>query len=333
MPSRKARPVLYPWSTESSEGKEMMEGMRMNTIRSAVIGLMVVLVVMLVPSLGESFLDAGTGARTVGMGGGVVAMVRDADAVFVNPSGLAQLGGKEVMYTNCSLLYTGVEGDDLGQHVVSYGMEVGGIGLGVGYQRIGSEVFGENGMTVGVGLGLLEGLQVGVSGTYYFWSAELPAGDPLEGKGSGLGVGVGVLWEGPGGVVVGGYVRDVNRPKISEGEVVGDADAGKLPMGVHVGVSCELSGGVLGAELVMEDVGGEGDVGKRVLFGGEWDVVEGLVLRGGGSKIFEEGMSGGGNVGVGYRLGNGISFDYSYNIPFDMVETQGSHRFSLGYAF
>jgi len=26
-------------------------------------------------------------------------------------------------------------------------------------------------------------------------------------------------------------------------------------------------------------------------------------------------------------------FDYSYSIPFDMIETQGSHRFSLGYVF
>ena len=305
----------------------------MNTIRFVVIGLMVMLVSMLVPSLGEGFLDAGTGARTVGMGGGIVSMVGDADAVFVNPSGLVSLDGREIIYTNCSLLYTGIEGDDLGQHVVSYGMRMGGIGVGLGYQRIGSDVFGENGLTLGVGMGLGETLQLGLSGTYYFWSAELPADDPLEGKGSGLGIGVGAMWESPFGVVLGGYVGDVNRPKISEGEVVGEEDAGKLPMEVHVGMSYALSGGVLGVELLLEDVGGEGEVGKRMLVGGEWDVVEGLVLRGGGSKIFEEGMSGGGNVGVGYRLGNGVSFDYSYSIPFDMLETQGSHRFSLGYAF
>ena len=291
-----------------------------------------VLAGMLMPCIGEGFLDAGTGARTVGMGGGIVAMVRDADAVFVNPSGLSGLGGNEVIYTNCSLLYTGLEGDNLGQHVVSVGMRMGGLGVGLGYQRIGSEVFGENGLTVGLGVGLGESLELGVSGTYYFWSAELPAGDPLDGSGSGLGIGVGMLWESPVGLVLGGYVSDLNQPKISEGDVVGDADAGKLPMDAHVGVSYGLEGGVLGMEVVLEDLSGD-EMSKRLLFGGEWDLLEGLVLRGGGSKILEEGMSGGGNVGVGYQLGNSLRFDYSYSIPFDMIETQGSHRFSLGYAF
>ena len=59
------------------------------------------------------------------MGNSFVAVADNADAVFANPAGLGQVSQRQVSYTNVSLLYAGIEGDDLGQHVVSYAQPLG----------------------------------------------------------------------------------------------------------------------------------------------------------------------------------------------------------------
>ena len=56
------------------------------------------------------------------------------------------------------------------------------------------------------------------------------------------------------------------------------------------------------------------------------------MLRAGGSKMFEEDMTGDLNAGLGYRW-NQLLFDYGYHIPLDLTETNGAHRFSFAYEF
>ena len=62
--------------------------------------------------------NVGSGARAQGLGNSFVAVADNSDAVFANPAGLGQVSSRQVAYTNVSLLYAGIEGDDLGQHVV-----------------------------------------------------------------------------------------------------------------------------------------------------------------------------------------------------------------------
>ena len=72
---------------------------------------------------------------------------------------------------------------------------------------------------------------------------------------------------------------------------------------------------------------------SKLVIGGETRVVEKLLLRAGGSRIFEEDASGDVMAGLGYRWGNNMILDYSYHIPLDLTETNGAHRFSFGYEF
>ena len=75
------------------------------------------------------------------------------------------------------------------------------------------------------------------------------------------------------------------------------------------------------------------EVDHRLVVGGETRLVEGLMLRAGGSRMFEEDATGDLNAGLGYRWGKQLLFDYSYHIPLDLTETDGAHRFSFGYEF
>ena len=115
--------------------------------------------------------NVGSGARAQGLGNSFVAVADNADAVFANPAGLGQVAQRQVAYTNVSLLYAGIEGDDLGQHVVSYAQPLGDkLGLGLGYERIGSSLMSENGAFVSLSYQVQRRLQVGVSAKYLFWS-------------------------------------------------------------------------------------------------------------------------------------------------------------------
>jgi hypothetical protein len=111
--------------------------------------------------------------------------------------------------------------------------------------------------------------------------------------------------------------------------------AGKLPFDLHAGVSYPFAKSMLTAEVVVDDLGGEQET--RLVIGGEAELAQGLSLRAGGSQFLSENAVGDrpavqGNVGIGY-LAKGARFDYSYNIPLELTETNGTHRFSLGYQF
>jgi hypothetical protein len=286
--------------------------------------------------------NVGAGARSAALGNSFVAVADDADAVFFNPAGVSRLGAREVAYTNVSLFFGGIEGDDLGQHVVSYVQPLGSrLGVGVGYERIGSDLMSENGALLSVGYAVSRSLSLGVNAKYLFWSVgDIPndpvtgAADPLSNESAGaVGVDVGVLWETPvPGAQVGVLVKNVNEPNVAKESVPGDSDAGALPMDVAVGVSYRLAGlSLVTVEWQGRDVTGD-EMDSRLVVGGETQLVEGLLVRAGGSKLFQEDATGDLNAGLGYSW-NAVQFDYGYHIPLDLTETDGAHRFSFAYRF
>ena len=284
--------------------------------------------------------NVGSGARAQGLGNSFVAVADNADAVFANPAGLGQVSQRQVAYTNVSLLYAGIEGDDLGQHVVSYAQPLGDkMGLGLGYERIGSSLMSENGAFVSLSYQVERRLQVGLSAKYLFWSVgSIPdddgRADPLSNQSAGnVGVDLGLLWQSPvQGAQVGVLLKNINQPNVAYGEVAGDPDAGALPMDVHVGVGYRLSSqSLVSVQYIRRDLTGEGS-DHGLVVGGETQLVEGLLLRAGGRRLLEEDAGGGLNAGLGYQW-NQLVFDYAYDIGLDLTETNGAHRFSFAYEF
>ena len=284
--------------------------------------------------------NVGSGARAQGLGNSFVAVADNADAVFANPAGLGQVSQRQVAYTNVSLLYAGIEGDDLGQHVVSYAQPLGDkMGLGLGYERIGSSLMSENGAFVSLSYQVERRLQVGLSAKYLFWSVgSIPddegRADPLSNQSAGnVGLDLGLLWQSPvQGAQVGLLLKNINQPNVAYGEVAGDPDAGALPMDVHVGVGYRLSSqSLISVQYVRRDLTGEGS-DQGLVVGGETQLVEGLLLRAGGRRLLSEDAGGGLNAGLGYQW-NQLVFDYAYDIGLDLTETNGAHRFSFAYEF
>ena len=286
--------------------------------------------------------NVGAGARSAALGNSFVAVADDGDAVFYNPAGVAQLEARQLMYTNVSLFFGGIEGDDLGQHVVSYAHPLGSrLGVGLGYERIGSQLMSENGAFLSLGYRPTAGLSVGVNAKYLFWSVgDIPddpvtgQADPLSNKSAGaIGLDVGVLWKTPfWGVQMGAMLKNVNEPNVARDSVPGESDAGALPMDASVGLAYRIGGvSLVSIEWVGRDLTGD-DMDSRLVVGGETELVQGLQLRAGGSKLFQEDAAGDLNAGLGYSWRD-VHFDYGYHIPLDLTETNGAHRFSFAYRF
>ena len=280
--------------------------------------------------------NIGAGARSSALGNSFVALADNGDAVFANPAGVAQLQHREVAYTNVSLLFEGIDGDDLGQHVASYVQPLGSsLGLGIGFERIGSDLLSENGGFLSLGYKLSSTLMVGVTGKYLFWKvSDIPddpvnGPDPLSNESNGaIGLDLGLLWKSPI-AQIGVLLKNANEPNLAFTSGLGDA--GALPMDLHVGVSLPMAEtSMVTVQWVVRDLTDETD--SRVVVGGETRLAEGLMLRAGGSKLFQDDASGDLNAGLGYKR-NTLLFDYGYHIPLDLTETNGAHRFSIGYVF
>ena len=284
--------------------------------------------------------SVGAGARAQALGNSYVAIADDADAIFENPAGLGQLDNKSVAYTNVSLFFGGIEGDNLGQHVLSYAQPLGSkLGLGLGYERIGAELMSENGAFLSLSYKLSKAFHFGLSAKYLFWSVgDIPPdngrNDPLSNTTAGnVGVDLGLMWQTPfKGANFGLLLKNLNQPDVSSGAVAGDADAGKLPMDIHLGLAYQLNAqSLVSVQFVRSDLSGDSS-DNRLLVGGETQLAGNLLLRAGGSKIFEEDATGDLNAGLGYQWDK-LLFDYAYHIPLDLMETNGAHRFSFAYDF
>ncbi|SVD54397.1 uncharacterized protein METZ01_LOCUS407251 [marine metagenome] len=268
------------------------------------------------------------------MGNAFVAVADNGDAVFANPAGLATAKGRQLAYTNVSLLFSGIDGDNLGQHIASFIQPLGSkLSVGLGYERIGSDLMSENGAFLSLGYKLSSKFQLGLSGKYLFWSVDdFDSNDPLSGQSKGtVGVDLGLLWTTPvQGARLGVMLKNLNQPNAAA-DVAGSipSDAGQLPMDLGVGISYTVDNSLIAVQWTTRDLTGD-EAENRLVVGGETKLVEGLLLRAGGSRIFEDDASGDLNAGLGYRW-NKLLFDYGYHIPLDLTETNGSHRFSLAW--
>lgn len=309
--------------------------MRPNLKRSLVIGIGLICLTTFRAEAIVNIQNLGASARSTALGNAFVAVADNGDAVFANPAGLATVNDRQLGYTNVSLLFSGIDGDNLGQHVASFTQPLGEkMALGVGYERIGSDMMSENGAFVSLAYSITSDLQLGVTTKYLFWSVEdFDSNDPVSGESAGsIGVDVGALWQTPmQNARLGLMVKNVLQPNAicdcAQGAPALESGAGDIPMDLAVGASYQLENSLVSVQWSIRDLTGDSSE-SRLVVGGETKLVEGLMLRGGGSRIFEEDASGDLNAGLGYRW-NQLLFDYGYHIPLDLTETNGSHRFSL----
>ena len=276
--------------------------------------------------------NTGASARSVGLGNTFVAIADDPAAIFANPAGLRQMKNSQIAYTNVSLLYSGVDGGNLGQHIISLVKPMGGrLGLGLALERIGFEDASENGAFVSLRIKFSKNLSLGVNAKYLFWSANLPAGDPADDSGGSIGLDLGALWKTPfREATLGVMIKNLNKPNVAGGTVLNESDAGKLPMDLHLGLSRKAGPkSLVSVEWVARDFTGDNSVNK-LLVGGETKLSEVFMLRGGGSRFFEDGVDGDLNAGIGWKR-NKTRVDYAYHIPLDLVDAGGEHRFTFTY--
>lgn len=299
---------------------------------------------VLIGGKSEGFLDGGIGARSTGLGEAFVSVADDPDAVFANPAGLAQIAKKEVVYTNVSLFLTGIEGDNLNQNLIAVALPLSSsLSLGLGYQRIGSDLLNENGAAASLSFKASSQLNLGATANILWWKVgEIGGGDPLSNASKiSVGADAGALYTSPYKARLGVFLKNINQPSMAKSAVLDSAgnevsDAGKLPFDLHVGVSYPFAKSMVSAELAVDDLSGGKD--KRLLVGGETELAAGLSVRAGGGKFLSKDAAGErpltqGTLGIGYLARQGLKFDYSYNIPLELTETNGTHRFSLGYQF
>jgi hypothetical protein len=282
-----------------------------------------------------AFENIGIGARPTSMGGSFVAVADDANAIFLNPSGLARLSRPELtsMYAK---LFPNI-GDNLAQGLFGYVQPLGTLGtLGLGWQSLMSDVWDENTVTLSYARKLMGNMALGANLKAMRWDAELAAGDPLGSSLSKMtfGVDAGLLWSPAWNITVGAFVKNLNQPDIASGKqspVVGapPPPTADLPMEIHLGLGYRFPMMIISAEFVNTD-------GRRkLLVGAERSLAAtGLSLRVGGNwnSLEKESKFGQGNVGLGYRLAK-LRFDYSYIYYAQLTDTGGAHRFSIGYKF
>ncbi|MBT5056283.1 MAG: hypothetical protein HOM68_07070, partial [Gemmatimonadetes bacterium] len=107
--------------------------MRPNLKRSLVIGIGLICLTTFQAEAIVNIQSLGASARSTALGNAYVAVADNGDAVFANPAGLATIDNRQLGYTNVSLLFSGIDGDNLGQHVASFTQPLGEkMALGVG---------------------------------------------------------------------------------------------------------------------------------------------------------------------------------------------------------
>ncbi len=272
-----------------------------------------------------------SGVRSLGLGSSLVAVADNSDAVFINPAGLGQLMRRQMTYTH------GGVPDDLGRYMVSFGMPLNSkLGLGMGYERIGSSLLSENGAFVSLSYQALSGLYMGVSAKYLFsilspTLTEMIANED-EVDTATVGVDVGLLWQSSfSGAQMGLFLRNANQPS------TGESSALTLPTDLHVGAGYRVGTlALLSVQYVRRDVTKISFTRhRRWMVGVEGYLLEELVLRVGRQESLDvRGVSL--SMGLGYRLGYrgiGLLLDYAYRENGEPLELLSAHRFSFACEF
>lgn len=270
----------------------------------------------------------------MGMGEVFLAAAGDASSYWYNPAGLAKF---EKIQAGLSYGLPVAAITDLSISQVNLALPLGknmGLGLGVSYGGI--DVANDMVVSGGYGWALSERFAIGGNVKLMRWSVE-GQNDLYTGKKDSnlskmsfsldlsASYGLGELF-GLGNFTTGVFVKDVLMPNISKS---GD-DGGKLPLDARIGLLMQKG-----------DFAVEGDVGRvdgNTVFrvGGESGVTGStLKIRGGlmyGSDFKEDTEKLDLNLGLGYRFGT-LVFDYAFNFPLEIKQTDGKHFVSFGVSF
>ena len=290
-------------------------------------GLAVITVVALALPAQGAFIYK-TGARPASMGGSFVAVADDANAIFLNPSGLTQLDGKELTITYARL-FPGIEDDKLHQGMVGFVMPMSVGVIGLGWQTFSSDLWDDNAFTLSFAREVTGGLSIGLNVKGMMWKADLsglddPLGDSVS-SGLKIGADLGVLWRSPWQVKAGLFVKNLNQPNVAKDTSI---EGGKLPMEIHAGLAYDLMEMLVSAQLISVDGDMRFTGGVERQFAGT-----GLSLSGGwsGGEDMEHRV----NMGVGYQLrGYVINVSYLlYGGTFNQEVKDGDYSVSFGYNF
>ena len=281
-----------------------------------------------------AFQILGNGPRPASMGGAFTALADDANAIWFNPAGIAQLQQRQAT-TMYARLFPGLNFDKLHNFLLGYVQPIGSFGhLGVGWCGLKADVYSENVISVAYAKSWRDRLYFGVTGKWLQWSADSYT-DPITGvsdqdfSNSSIAFDVGALYNigtffNYATIKVGAAVQNLNEPNISQsGE-----DSGKIPRTLRAGLLFDTEN-----YLVEADILRYGDLTK-FLFGVELKTAGPYDLRVRAGTIQLAGDYEGGEFDGGFGITvKGISVDYAFLYPMQIKQMGGSHRFSLSYKF
>ncbi|MDE2141736.1 MAG: PorV/PorQ family protein [Elusimicrobia bacterium] len=270
-----------------------------------------------------SFLNVGVGARGLGMGGAYTALADDADAIYWNPAGLAQVEKHEFQASDSELAQNTREG------FFSYAQTVplGTFAAGATYLNEGS-IDGRDAQ--GHATAGFSAADASVAGAFACKTDLVDLGGSVKfiqshigsAQATTFGMDLGARRR-IGPVVLGASLRNLG-PGMKF-----DSETDDLPMRLALGAAYKFAGGhALTAEFTNAPRAGGSDAG----FGGEYQALKGIFLRAGYTT--QSAIAGGTGfdavrgltLGVGYHSAH-WTLDYAA-VP--MGELGSTHRFTLG---
>ena len=271
------------------------------------------------------------GVRSLGLGNSFVAVADNADAVFANPAGLGQRRRRQATSTYWNI------NENIGQYMASLGMPLSAkLGLGLGYERIASPQFSENGAFVSLSYQAVRRLYVGVSAKYLFSTISPRLADEFEGDlPTASWIDVGLLWQSPfPGAQMGLFIKNAYQSS-------GKKDSGQKEREVHIGAGYRVGTRAL---LSVQYAQYHATPPQRGwMIGGEYYLLEGLVLRAGREQKEQRGYEFSLDSRVWLSVGVGLRLEYrAVGLLLDYAHRGGAgawggglspHRFSLACEF
>ena len=274
----------------------------------------------------ENFLKLGVGARAIGMGEAFTAVAADANAVYWNPAGLANLDSRQInVMHNTWLVETYYD------HIsFAAPFKKGAMCAGITYLGTGDidkySVFEENKTPTPVPEGTFNAYDMALIGGYGWKISDKllvgVSGKLLQSKidshdANGLAIDIGVLSKTPvENLTVGGTIQNVGS------KIKFNKNGDPLPLMVKVGAAYTMLDNNLTTAL---DITKARDNDAKFNVGCEYLINKSFAARCGYNSKIDEGA--GVTVGIGYKHPV-VTVDYAY-VPWGDLAENDTHRVSL----
>ena len=303
--------------------------------------LAAVSVLCAVPSFAGGFGKLPVSARTMSLGGTLVALRDDPNVLFSNPAGIAGLTSLSLS-TSYVKLFSGVTDDNLSTVTGAAVANLGFVGnLGIGVQSFRSDAWKEGTIVGTYGVDLFGIVTAGGSAKLLYWSAGVPAGrlavpeDAMSKKTLSFDVGVQTVVTDifpANDLIVGLAIRDLTEPSIARNGAKSAALDRTITAGVtYLSRALEYAvqahylrqGNLTRFGVGVEILASRGDVaGQTVSF----------TVRGGAALAAlpdkQGDLSGGFAVGV-----EGLTLEYAFGQPTEIIGLSGTHLLTFRYSF